>query len=677
VIVENQSVIDVFLVPDVKQLQEVVVTSLGVTRQKKALGYSITQVDGDEFTEARENNLTNALTGRIAGVNVSSVSGGPASSTRVIIRGNKSLKGNNQPLYVVDGIPINDSNYGQAGMWGGRDMGNGMTSINPDDIESIEVLKGANAAALYGARAGNGVINITTKKGAARKGIGVEFLSNFVFETVYDQRDFQREYGQGNYVLSDPLNPDLERIAVTPRTQQEGLAWNTSSWGPRLGSSTFIAFDGIERPYIDAGDQWPKFYQTGYTWTNTLAFTGGSNNQNFRLSVSDLRNTSVIPNSGFDRFNAALSTNSKFGKKLTFTAKILYSNENAKNRPLLSDSPGNALLSMYYLPANSDVDWYRGDPNKPGAIPQDQDQTSLNVWGKLPGEEMPAGEHNWHQNPWWVAYQFEEIDILDRIITSGQLRYDITDFLYLQGRIGMDWSTRRLTTLTPQGTSYQRGGSMWENEERRREINMDYQIGFDDNFGPVSVNAFFGGSWLRRKHEIIWVGGNGFNVPFEEFVNNVAIRSWDYGYGEGGINSLFGQAEIGYNGIVFLTASIRNDWFSYIHPDYNSVLYPSMGLSVVFTDIINTLPSWLSFGKVRGSWAHIFQILLILLKGIPILDILWHLFHRQWESMELFLTLNSLLNYPRRWNLASISGCSLTGWAWILHTMTKKQRKIF
>jgi len=421
IVVESQSEITIQLNPDISQLQEVVVTSLGIERTVKALGYSITQVDGDEFTEARENNLTNALTGRIAGVNVSSVSGGPASSTRVIIRGNKSLLGNNQPLYVVDGMPINDSNYGQAGMWGGRDMGNGMTSINPDDIESIEVLKGANAAALYGARAGNGVINITTKKGAARKGIGVEFLSNFVFETVYDQRDFQREYGQGDYVLSDPLNLDSERIAVAPKTQQEGTAWNTRSWGPRIGSGTFVAFDGIERPYVDRGDQWPKFYQTGQTWTNTLAFTGGSANQNFRLSVSDLRNTSIVPNSGFNRFNAALSTNSKFGKKLTFTAKILYSNEKAKNRPRLSDAPSNAILSMYYLPANSDVDWYRGDPDKLGAIPQDQDQASLNVWGKLPGEEMPAGEHFWHQNPWWIAYQMEEIDILDRIILTSHL----------------------------------------------------------------------------------------------------------------------------------------------------------------------------------------------------------------------------------------------------------------
>ncbi len=605
VVVGAQSVIDIAMVPDVAQLQEVVVTSLGIERQTKALGYSITQVDGEKFTEARENNLANALTGRIAGVNISKVAGGPASSTRVIIRGNKSLEGENQPLYVVDGIPINNWDYGQAGVWGGRDSGDGMTSINPDDIESIEVLKGANASALYGARAGNGVISITTKKGKARKGIGVDFLSNFVFETIYDQRELQREYGQGDYVRIDPVDPDSPFEAVAPRDQTEGFGWNTTSWGPKLGSGTFVGFDGIERSYVDAGDQWPKFYKNGNTWTNTLALTGGSPNQNFRLSVSDLRSNSIIPNAGFDRFNASLSTNSRFGKKLSLSAKILYSHEDAKNRPRLSDSPGNIPLSMYYLPANSDLDWYRGDPDKLGAIPEDQDPSSLSVWGSSPGFEMPAGNNNWHQNPWWVSNQFKQRDIKDRIIASGQLRYDITDFLYIQGRIGMDWITRRETDLTPQGTGYSRGGSMTEMEWRRRELNMDYLVGFEEKFGPLSVNAFFGGSWWRAESERMIISGNGFNVPFREFINNTVTRNWGYSYGSGGINSLFGQAEIGYNGFLFLTGTIRNDWFSYIGPEYNSVLYPSIGLSFVFTDIMNTLPSWLSFGKVRGSWAQV------------------------------------------------------------------------
>jgi TonB-linked SusC/RagA family outer membrane protein len=595
------------MAPDVSQLQEVVVTSLGIEREKKALGYSITEVDGEQFTEARENNLSNQLQGRIAGVNVSSVSGGPASSTRVIIRGNKSLLGQNQPLYVVDGIPVDNGNWwGQAGMWGGADEGDGMSSINPDDIESIQVLKGANAAALYGARAANGVINITTKKGTARKGIGVEFLSNFVFDAVYDQRDFQREYGQGNYVRTDPMDPNSPRIAVTPRTQQEAYSWGTSSWGPKLGSQeTAIQFDGVSRPYADAGDNWPRFYKTGSTWTNTLALTGGSERQNFRFSVSDLRNSDVIPNTGFNRQNLSLSTNSKFGEKLTLTAKVLYSHEEANNRPQLSDSPGNAILAMYYIPANINVNDYKGDPDKLGAIPPGTPQSSLELWGKSVGEEFQQANNNWHQNPWWVAYQFNDDDTRDRIITSGQLRYDVTDFLYLQGRIGMDWMTRRETWLTPQGTGYARGGSMWEWQTNFREINMDYQVGFNERFGPVSVNVFAGGNWMRQQYESLDIDGDGFNVPFFPAISNTVNRYWTFFYLESGINSLYGQAEIGVNGFLYLTATARNDWFSVLNPQYNSILYPSIGLSLVFTDLINALPSWLSFGKVRGSWAQV------------------------------------------------------------------------
>ena len=606
IVVRNQTLFNIKMTPDVSQLQEVVITSLGIEREKKALGYSMTEVDGDQFTEARENNLSNQLQGRVAGVNVSSVSGGPASSTRVIIRGNKSLLGQNQPLYVVDGVPIDNTSTGQAGMWGGKDRGDGMSSINPDDIESIQVFKGANAAALYGAWAANGVINITTKKGSARKGIGVEFLTNFVFDAVYDQRDYQREYGQGNYVLSDPANPQSPRIAVAPRTQQEAYNWGISSWGPKLGSqATAIQFDGVSRPYSDAGDNWPRFYQTGSTWTNSLALTGGSERQNFRFSVSDLRNSDIIPNTEFTRQNLSLSTNSKFGEKLTLTAKVLYSHEETKNPPTLSDSPGNAILAMHYIPANINVNDYRGDPNKLGAIAPDTPETSLTTWGKSIGEEFQQANNNWHQNPWWVANQYHFDVNRDRIIPSGQLRYDITDFLFIQGRIGMDWMTRRTTFLVPQGTGYHRGGSTGEGEYNIRQINLDYQVGYDDVFGPISVNVFVGGNRMRINSETLVLYGNGFNVPFFTAINNTVNRTWEFNYYDFGVNSVYGQAELGFNGYLYLTGTFRNDWFSVLNPAYNSILYPSVGLSFVFSDLMNTLPSWLSFGKIRGSWAQV------------------------------------------------------------------------
>ncbi|MDH3648613.1 MAG: SusC/RagA family TonB-linked outer membrane protein, partial [Saprospiraceae bacterium] len=591
-------VLNVMMTPGVA-LDEVVVTALGVERDKKALNYSVSEVDGSNFQQAREVNIANALSGRIAGVNVSNIASGPSGSSRVIIRGNASLEGNNQPLYVIDGIPMDNSGFGQAGIWGGRDEGDGLSSINPDDIASITVLKGANAAALYGSRAANGVINITTKQGSAREGLGIEVRSNFTFDQINDLREYQTEYGQGGYVLSDPNNPESPRIAVAPRTQQEGTGWNTTSWGPRLGTGNFVAFDGVSRPYVDAGDNYPRFYRTGSTLTNSIALSGGNENQTFRFSVADMRNASIVPNSGFDRTNLTMSTNARFADRLTLSAKVLYSHEEARNRPYLSDSPANGILSMYYVPTNSNIDWYRGDPDKLGGIPLDQDATSLAIWGKSGGEELPAGQHNWHQNPWWTSYQFDNDDTRDRIITSTQLRFDITDFLYIQGRAGMDWYFRRESDLVPQGTSYQRGGSLREGTNRVREINYEWILGFDQTFDKISVNAFVGGNRMRRLGENIDANGSGFNVPFFQAINNTVNRSFGYGFSEQGINSLFGSAEIGYNRYLYLTATARQDWFSVLNPENNNILYPSVGLSFVFSDAFNNMPKALSFGKIR------------------------------------------------------------------------------
>ena len=600
--VNGRSTIDVTMSEDVQELQEVVVTALGVERSTKALQYSISQVDGENLTQAREINVANSLAGRVAGVNVSNIASGPAGSSRVIIRGNKSLQGNNQPLYVVDGIPMDNSSnngdlgLGQAGVWGGSDQGDGMSSINPDDIASITVLKGANAAALYGSRAANGVINIVTKKGTARKGIGVQFNSNYVFEQVNNLTDLQKEYGTGSF---------QDDLAAKPVNQAQAYDWGDDSWGPRFDGSQVIQFDGVDRPYAYAGDNWSRYYQTGNSWTNTLSLTGGGENQTFRFSVSDLRSEAIIPNSGFDRLNVSLATDGKFGEKLSFNAKVLYSHEEAKNRPRLSDSPGNGVQAVYRIPPNVNVNDYRGDPNKLGAIPEGTDEASLSLWGKSAGEEFQQASNNWGQNPWWTAYQFINSDTRDRIIPSGQLRYDITDFLYIQGRAGMDWYTRRNTGLTPQGTGYQRGGSLSEGELRVREINLEGMLGFDQAFGKLNVNAFIGANRMRRNSERISADGNGFNIPFFPAITNAATRNFGYYFEESGINSVFGSAEVSYNGFIFLTATARNDWFSVLNPELNSLLYPSIGTSFVFSDALSTLPNWLSFGKIRASWAQV------------------------------------------------------------------------
>jgi TonB-dependent SusC/RagA subfamily outer membrane receptor len=383
---------NVSMVSNTSSLSEVVVTALGIQRNKKSLQYSVTTIGGENLTQAREISIANQLEGRVAGVNVSKIATGPGGSTRVVIRGAKTLGSNlNQPLYVVDGVPMDNTNLGQAGLWGGADQGDGMSSINPDDVATMTVLKGASAAALYGSRAANGVILITTKKGSSRKGLGIEVNSNYVFETVNNLTDFQTSYGSGGLVT--PPGGNLQtRVATKSGSIADAFnGWSQQAWGPKFDGSTSVQFDGVSRPYSYAGDNWKRFYKTGGTFTNSVALTGGSETQNFRFSVADLDNKGIIPNSGFERMNVALSTSSKFGKRLSFNSKILYSNEKVKNRPNVSDSPGNAVQSIYRLPGDYNILDLIGDPNKPGAVPSLEMQAAKGIKiqdGKAPGEEF-------------------------------------------------------------------------------------------------------------------------------------------------------------------------------------------------------------------------------------------------------------------------------------------------
>ncbi|MDP4221820.1 MAG: SusC/RagA family TonB-linked outer membrane protein [Bacteroidota bacterium] len=596
--VGNQTTIDVTLSTEVSQLGEVVVTALGVTRSTKALQSTIAKVDGSNLTQAREINLGNAIQGRVAGVNVSNPGTGPAGSSRVIIRGNKSIGGANQPLYVVDGIPMDNTQFGRSGVWGGVDQGDGLSSLNPEDIESVTVLKGAAAAALYGSRGGFGVINIVTKRGQARKGIGVELTSNYVFENVINCSDLQQVYGPGGIVDG----PGGTRIYGKPVDQQQAYNWGaTSMWGPKLDGSSVIQFDGVARPYSYAGDNWKRFYETGHTWTNSIAISGGGQKQTYRFSFSDLTNTTMIPNESFKRRNLSLTTNGKFGERVTFNAKVMYSNEKTENRQYTADSPANIPQAIWALANTLNVYDLKGDPNKLGAVAPGVTTPDL----KSTGEEFQEANNNWLQNPYWVAYQFKNENLRDRFIASGNVRYDIFKWLWVQGQVGMDYFVRNNNFLVPQGTGYLRGGSKNETSNFVREINMEWMVGGDHEFGKFRVNAFVGGNRMVHDYETIQANGSNFNIPFYTSVTNTKSQSFGYGYSKSGINSIYGSAELSYNNYVFITATARNDWFSVLNPVNNSKLYPSLGGSFIFTDAFKFLPDWLSYGKLRVAWGQV------------------------------------------------------------------------
>lgn len=568
--ISNENTLSISLALSTENMTEVVVTALGIRKEAKRLGYSVTKVDGEGFTKAREINVANGLVGKVAGVNVSGVNGGPGSSSNVVIRGINSFSGG-QPLYVINGVPIDNSNRGSAGMWGGADMGDGISNINPDDIEEISVLKGSTASALYGSRASNGVILITTKSGRNKKGIGVEVNSNFVVDEIIDYSDFQYVFGQG-------------LLGVKPSSQANAYASGANSWGARIDGSNAVQFDGVTRPYSAHPDNIKNFYQTGTTATNSIAFSGGNDNGNFRLSYANLMNKSVVPGSDLKRNSVNLNVNSKLGKRLLLNAIINYITEKSKNRPNLSDSPGNSNFGISFLPSTLDQEVL-----KPGY--------------KADGSEINFSDNVFLTNPWFAANRWVNDLSRNRVIAMGSLRYNFTDWLFLQGRFGQDFYADRTTSVTPTGTAYYPNGNMNEASNRGSEINADFLIGADkkltNNLG-LSLSA--GGNVRKSRFEQILNSGDQFSIPFLYVLDNTKNKNSDYNLIRQETQSLYYSAELAFKNFLFLNTTGREDWFSTLPIENNHLFYPSVSASFIFSEFIKT--SWLDYGKLRAAWAN-------------------------------------------------------------------------
>ena len=586
VAIEGQVDMSVSLAEDTGLLEEVVVTAGGIERRERAVGYAVTEIGGEELREARENNVANSLAGKVPGVLVAKPATGPAGSSRVVIRGASSLGEDSQPLYVVDGVPIDNTTLGSAGMWGGTDGGDGIGSINPDDIDKVTVLKGPSAAALYGTRAKNGVILITTKRATPGMGLGVEFSSNTTFENVLVNTDWQNQYGQGTR-------------GEKPTSVDDALSTVDLAWGPLLDGTSVISWDGTTQPYSQAADAVTNFYNTGLTSTNSLALTTANATSSLRMAFSHLENEGISPNSGLRRTSFSMRGTSKFGSRLSADAKLNVVREFVKNRPRLSDSPGNANYSVYQLAPNVDVTSMQCPPENEACeeLGTDVDGTELHrgLFGSI-----------YAQNPYWAAHQYTNQDQDRRIIGFTSLTYQFADWISLMGRFGGDTYTTRRTGVTPWGTAYSPLGGMSESEYRITEINTDFLLTADRQLpGNIALAATAGGNILYRHRENLSLsGGGGFNVPGLEVVTNQNTRSHGYSLNEKQINSLYGSAEFAYNDYLFVTLTARNDWSSTLPANSNSYFYPSISGSFVFSDAFN-VPSWMSFGKVRASWAEV------------------------------------------------------------------------
>ncbi|WP_343303047.1 SusC/RagA family TonB-linked outer membrane protein [Chitinophaga niabensis] len=574
----GQTTVDIQLAENTKALNEFVVTALGIKKQRKVLTYAVTEVKGSEFTQAREINIADALTGKIPGVNASSLAGGPGSSSRVVIRGNGSFS-DNQPLYVINGMPIDNSTgnspqSGNASIGLNADRGDGIGGINPDDIESITVLKGGPASALYGSRAANGVILITTKKGVKQKGIGLDYNSTFTFETPAIIPDWQYEYGQGQGGLK-------------PVTQADAIASGRLSYGPRLDGSNVMQFDGISRPYVAQKDNIKNFYRTGTTFTNTVAASGGNESLNYRLSLSDMNNQGLVPHSQLNKKIGTLALVGTLSKRISVEGFAQYNVEKAIGRANVSDAPGNPNWGTYMLANSVDV------------------RNLAPGYDKLTGAETLWNPSGFASNPYFVVNNFINNDNRNRFIGSASVKYNILDNLFVKGRFTHDYTSIIWNGVVPTGTAYAPKGFYQQSTTGITETNAELTLNYQGKFGKdFSLDVMAGGNQQKGKGQSTTLLGTDFAEPGFYDPSNVVSLTTNNALSRRAVNSVFGSIDLGYKDIIFLTATGRNDWFSTLSPKSNDVFYPSAGISFILSEAVK-LPSWISYAKLRTSWAEV------------------------------------------------------------------------
>ncbi|WP_229201477.1 SusC/RagA family TonB-linked outer membrane protein [Arcicella aurantiaca] len=573
VTVGSLSVINVALSPENNALNEVVVTALGISKEARKVGYAVTTVGGEQMTKARETNVAYSMAGRVAGLNISGTNGGSGSSARILLRGMASFTASS-PLIVMNGVPIDNTQRGSAGEWGGADNGDGISNLNPDDIESMSVLKGASASALYGARAANGVILITTKSGKKGK-MSIDYNLNAVTDQAINFTDYQYVYGQG-------LN------GKRPTNTTSALNSGMLSWGEKLDGASTIQFDGKSYAYSAVKDNIKNFYRSGSSLTNSISISNGNDNGAFRLSIANLSNNSILRNSGLDRKTFNFTGSQKFGDKLKVDLMFNYVDELNQNKPQLSDGPMNAN-NINFLATNLDQNVLN-----PGF-----DATTEN------GNETQYNDDIYVTNPWFVVNRYRNDVKRKRMISAITAKYDFTKNIYSQIRLGYDQLNDGIFKITPTGTAYsngQKGGFDELSTASTSELNADAIIGGNFNLvKDISVDVLGGVAIRKNKYDRMAIGGGPFVIPFFYSPLNVLSFNRSYDYNEKQTNSAYYSVDFNYKNQLILSTTGRYDAFSTLPVNNYGIFTPSVSLSYDFTELANS--SKLSYGKLRASYA--------------------------------------------------------------------------
>ncbi len=590
--VGNRRVINVVMKESVKKLDEVVVTALGITRQEKSLGFSVGKVNGDELDKVVQENVVNSLAGKVAGVTINST-GGTGSSVSMVIRGATSLSSDNQPLFVVDGVPMINglNNTSQIGDRNIVDYGNAISDLNPDDIESVSILKGPSAAALYGSRAGNGVVLITTKKGKKSKGVTVTLNTNTVFDMPYKYFETQKHFSSGYF----PFTPDIVGGTLVVDAAQAAGA------GPECDKGYFaiqwhspLDANGnkVPIPLVSYPNNVADFVQTGITSTNGASIMNRTDMANYRISVTNMTNRGIVPGSDLHRNNLTIGSDVNITEKITFSANISVVNSWADNRPA-SNRGTNPLEWAYKVPLNIPISELKQywEPGQEGL----QQRTPSN------------GLYN---NPYFLAYEVDNGFNRNRIYGNLALEWQVLPELTLRGRYSIDrYGERRETKIAPSYTKEPNNGAYGIINIQNYESNADFLATFNKTFGKFGVTVSAGGNALYQKGTSAGNAsrsGAGLIVPNVYNLRNIKSGSLNYwsGLSEKAIYSVYGMANFSYNSMVYLDLTARNDWSSTLPPESRSYFYPSVSLSVLMDKVLQ-MGDNVDMLKLRGGWATV------------------------------------------------------------------------
>lgn len=586
---------------DTSELNEVVVTALGIKREEKKLGFSQQTIKSESLSQARSNNWSSALKGKVAGLSITSAGSGPINSQQITLRGNRSLspKGN-YALIVVDGVPVNAemTTSGSSSAYMGEDSpidyGNGISDLNLDDIESVTVLKGAGATALYGSRAANGALILTTKSGKKNKGLGITYSTSAAFDKIQRWPDYQYKYGQGTGNSPDAQGNQYYSYG----NSQDGTSTSgtSSAWGPAFTGQNFYQYDptlqgqSLNRtPWTSYSDNRKDFWNTGITLNNNVSIQGGDDKGSMRLSLGRQKNEWIMPNTGFDRVTAAINANYQVSDKIKLGTSMNYNTRNSDNLPSSGYNNGSIAYFMIFQQPNIDLDWYRP------------------IWEK--GKENIQQLHpfsSFIDNPYLIAYEATNTLNSDQIVGNIFANIKLSPNLDLMLRSALNTYNQTREQKRPYSINRYAKGFYERQDVYKQEINSDFLLSYKKDFGDkFSLAASAGGNSMSYKYRRTEAEVTGLVVPgVYKLSNGSSAPILTLGDAYKKMNSLYGLVSMSYGDMLFVDVTGRNDWTSTLPVKNNSFFYPSVNTSLIISEIAN-LPKSIDYLKYRLSFAQV------------------------------------------------------------------------